>query len=384
MERLAITPRSDAAAKLEAQGLSFHSWDDYWKEDACYRFSLAQVEEIEAVTEDLHRMCLHAMRVAIDSRRLGQLGIPEAFWDAIAHSAAREDFSLYGRFDLAYDGINPPKMLEYNADTPTSLLESAVCQWFWMKDSYPAHDQFNSLHERLVQRWQQLPGEQPVHLASIFDNEEDWVCATYMMDTVVQAGRAAKHIYVEDIGWDAERKIFVDLEGEPIHYLFKLYPWEWLMREEFGKHILESSTHFIEPIWKSILSCKGLLPILWELYPDHPNLLPAYFEADKLHSFAKKPLYSREGSNIELVANGKLIASDDGPYGSEGYIYQGLYALPTFNEKYPVIGSWVVNGQAAGMCLREDVTPITTNMSNFVPHYFTAANPHTAFGETLA
>ena len=142
------------------------------------------------------------------------------------------------------------------------------------------------------------------------------------------------------------------------------------MREDFGDRILESTTRFIEPLWKSVLSCKALLPLLWELFPDHQNLLPAYFEPTKLTSYAKKPFYSREGANITLVKSGILIASDDGPYGEEGYIYQDLYPMPVFEGKYPVIGSWVVNGQPVGMCIREDVKQITTNMSNFVPHYF--------------
>ncbi len=371
MQRINIVPRNNFGKALESQGLSFHGWDEYWKEDVCYQFSLAQIEEIESATDELHLMCLNAIKVAINTRRLEQLQIPQPFWQSIEQSLANDDFSLYGRFDLAYDGINPPKMLEYNADTPTSLLESAVCQWYWMKDCYPQFDQFNSVHEKLVACWEDLPNKNGVHIASISDNEEDWVCATYLLDTAVQAGHSAKHIYIEDIGWDPARKYFVDLDGEPIHNLFKLYPWEWLMREDFGKYILKSNTHFIEPMWKSVMSCKGLLPILWELYPDHPNLLAAYFEPDKLQSFAKKPLYSREGSNIELVADGQLIASDDGPYGSEGYIYQDLYSLPNINGKFPVIGSWLINGQAAGMCIREDISKITTNMSNFVPHFFT-------------
>lgn len=370
MQRLTITPRPDAAAKLEQQGLSFHNWDDYWKEDACYRFSLQQIEEIEAASEELHRMCLHALEVAITQNRLAQLGIPQAFWGAIRDSWQREEFSIYGRFDFAYDGKSPPKMLEYNADTPTSLLESAVCQWYWLQDVYPQYDQFNSLHEKLVARWQALPKGAPIHLASLQDNEEDWVCAMYMLDTVTQAGHQAKHVFVEDIGWDETLKCFVDLEDEPIARLFKLYPWEWMMRESFGEHLHATATRFIEPLWKSVLSCKGLLPLLWELYPKHPNLLPAYFEAGKLTSYARKPLYSREGANIQLVKDGKVLAEDDGPYGAEGVIYQALYDMPTFDGKYPVIGAWVVNGEAAGMCVREDVKAITTNMSNFVPHFF--------------
>ncbi len=370
MQRLKINPRNDYVKRLEAQGLSFHSWDDYWKEDVCYQFSLKQIEEIEAATQELHAMYLNAMKFAIEGKRLGKLGIPAQFWKGIEASMERDDFSLYGRFDLAYDGKSPPKLLEYNADTPTSLLESAVCQWYWMEDVYPQYDQFNSLHERLVARWKQLPVKGLVHLALIDGNEEDWVCATYLMDTLVQAGRATKHIYIGDVGWDSAAKCFVDLDDQPIETLFKLYPWEWLMREEFGIHLLEGTTRFIEPLWKSVLSCKGLLSILWELYPGHPNLLPAYFDQRSLVSYARKPLYSREGANVELVDNGRIIAQAVGSYGDEGFIYQALHTLPKFDDRYPVIGAWVVNGAAAGMCIREDVSPITTNMSNFVPHFF--------------
>jgi glutathionylspermidine synthase len=370
MRREAIIPRKDFAQRLEAQGLSFHARDGYWKEDVCYRFDLRQVEVIEAATNELHEMCVAALKSVIETGRLDRLAIPQAFWDPIAASLKRNDFSLYGRFDLSYDGNGAPKMLEYNADTPTSLLESAVCQWFWMKDQFPAADQFNSIHERLIARWRQLPGTGPIHLANVDDNEEDWACTTYLIDTVTQAGRQPKHLNVEEIGWDAARGAFVDMQGDSIESLFKLYPWEWLMREAFAEHIAASRTQFIEPMWKAPLSCKGLLPILWELFPDHPNLLPAYFEEGKLSAYAKKPLYSREGANIELHSNRQCLDKVDGPYGGQGYIYQALHTPAVFDGRYPVIGSWLVDGQSAGMCIREDASPITTNSSNFVPHYF--------------
>jgi len=369
MERLRITPRKNYAQILEANGLSFHAADNYWKEDACYRFTLKQVEEIEAATAELHEMCVGAMQHIVSHQELGRLGIPAPFWRSIAESATNLDFSLYGRFDFAYDGKGPPKLLEYNADTPTSLLESAVCQWFWLQDCYPDLDQFNSLHERLIEKWRSLPGEAPIHLAYLADNEEDWVCITYLMDTLVQAGRTALHIPIEQIGWDSAQRAFVDVQGDKIETLFKLYPWEWLMRDEFGQHIPTSSTQFIEPIWKAVLSCKGLLPYLWERYPDHPNLLPAYFEPGRLVSYARKPLYSREGANVELVREGQVLVKGKGPYGAEGYVYQALCELPNVDGAYPVIGSWLVDGQPAGMCIREDASPVTTNMSHFVPHY---------------
>lgn len=372
MERLNINARPDYPARLEAIGLSFHSWDNYWKEDACYRFSAAQVDELEAVTEELHRMCLAAVEHVVGTGAFAQLGIPETFWEPITLSWRRREPSLYGRFDLAYDGVNPPKMLEYNADTPTSLLESAVAQWYWMEECFPGADQFNSLHERLVARWRELGlPRQSLHVASIGDNEEDWVCTHYLVDTALQAGLQARHIYLEDIGWDAAQGRFVDLDDERIEALFKLYPWEWMMRESFGENIPGCQTRFIEPLWKSILACKGILPVLWSLFPGHPNLLPAYFTPAGMTSYVKKPLFSREGANVELVREGRRIhADEEGPYGAEGYIYQSLVDMKAFAGKYPVIGAWVVGDEAAGICVREDTTPVTTNQSNFVPHYF--------------
>jgi len=370
LQRQHIAPRPDFGAKLESIGLSFHSWDNYWREDVCYKFTAEQIDVLETAAEELHGLCLKAVEHIIDNQRLGELGIPVEFWDAIKQSFRSTDFSLYGRFDFAYDGVNPPKMLEYNADTPTSLLESAVAQWYWMEEKFPGADQFNSLHERLVEQWKTAPGTGPIHIASLQENEEDWVCTMYLLDTVTQAGREAKHIFIEDIGWDEKNKQFVDMDNKPIETLFKLYPWEWMMREDFGPNVLVSKTNFIEPLWKAVLSCKGLLAVLWELFPDHPNLLPTYFTPDKLTSYAKKPLYSREGANVELFRDGQLVAKDDGPYGQEGHVYQQLHSLPCIEGRYPVIGAWIVGKESAGMCIREDVSPITTNMSNFIPHYF--------------
>lgn len=108
-----------------------------WCEDACQRFSAAQIDELEAAAESLHQLCLEALAQLIDAGRLGVPGIPPPFHTAVASSFWRRDFSLYGRFDPAYDGVNPPRMLEYNADTPTSPLESDVAQWAWMEEVFP-------------------------------------------------------------------------------------------------------------------------------------------------------------------------------------------------------------------------------------------------------
>ena len=142
------------------------------------------------------------------------------------------------------------------------------------------------------------------------------------------------------------------------------------MREEFGTHLPGAGIAVIEPPWKLVLSCKALLAVLWELFPGHPNLLPCFFDEARLpERFVRKPLYSREGANVEIHGP-RGIYRRPGTYGAEGHVYQAYAPLPAFDGNYAVIGSWIVGGEPAGMGIREDVNPVTTNLSRFVPHYF--------------
>lgn len=131
----------------------------------------------------------------------------------------------------------------------------------------------------------------------------------------------------------------------------------------------------LEPAWKSILSNKGILPLLWERHAGHPNLLEAYFEDDLAHSalgssYVRKPLFSREGANVELIEQGRSVAEVfDGGYGGGRWIRQALCNPPSFDGNHVIVGSWVVGDEAAGMSLREDTSLITRNTSRFLPHY---------------
>jgi glutathionylspermidine synthase len=263
-------------------------------------------------------------------------------------------------------------MLEYNADTPTALLEASVVQWYWLEDVFPHADQFNSLHEKLIDRWKELrsqfPAAGPVYFTADTGSEEDSGNLDYLRDTATQAGIEALAIDIADIGWDGKR--FMDLDNRPMSSLFKLYPWEWMVREEFGKNLIAGSLRVIEPPWKMLLSNKAILPVMWEMFPDHPNLLAASFQPGRFATdFVKKPIYSREGANVSITSGGSTVEAP-GTYGEEGFIWQAYHALPQFDGNYTVIGSWIVGDQPAGIGIREDATPITKNSSRFVPHYF--------------
>jgi glutathionylspermidine synthase len=372
MRRINIEPRKNWRERVESVGLAFHTGSTpYWNESACYELTLDQAELIEVATDELHELCLTAVQHVIDRRRFAELAIPERAVPLIVDSWKNEAPSIYGRFDLSYDGTGPPKLLEYNADTPTSLLEAAVVQWHWLEDVSPHFDQFNSIHERLVDGWAALRTYIPecVHFTAV-DDVEDGLTVTYLRETAERAGLRTAALAIDAVGWNGER--FVGERDEPIDALFKLYPWEWLLAEPFGEHLSGSRALFIEPAWKMILSNKGILPILWELNEGHPNLLETHrHPTDEMEDwgYTRKPLLSREGANIRMYggALGRTIETA-GDYGEEGYVYQRTATLPCFDGNYPVIGSWVIAGEAAGMGVREADTPITTNASRFVPH----------------
>ena len=193
---------------------------------------------------------------------------------------------------------------------------------------------------------------------------------TYLRETANQAGLTTETLTVEEIGWDHDANRFATAAREPLTTIFKLYPWEWMFADDFGRLAVaqRNFTQWIEPTWKCILSNKAILAILWELFPNHPNLLPAYLgNPNTLTNYAQKPILGREGANVSLVTRGSTL-SQPGPYGEEGYVYQQYAPLPDFDDKYPVIGAWVIDGEAAGLGIREADTLITDNQSRFVPH----------------
>jgi glutathionylspermidine synthase len=367
-----MTPRPDWAAHVERDlGFSFHTiaGKPYWDETACYRFSEAQIDALDDATNELEQLCLAAVERVVSEGCYDRLAIPEAARAAIERSWKMQERNIYGRFDLRYDGRDPPKLLEYNADTPTALFEAAVVQWDWLEAHWPARDQFNSIHEKLIDAWRRFGiGRRTVHFAAVKGHGEDEGTVEYLRDTAVQAGLKTERIAIEDIGWDGRQ--FIDLDGRTIDVLFKLYPWEWLIQEEFGAHLLSGAVKVIEPAWKLVLSNKAILAILWEMAEGHPNLLPAAFDAGAIAGrVVRKPIFGREGANVEVRDGDTVVHTMPGSYGAEGVVYQAYAGLPSFADNYPVIGSWVIASQAAGIGIREDASEITTNASRFVPHY---------------
>lgn len=402
MERRDLPERPDWRAEAERLGFTFADMHGapYWDESSAYAFSLAEIEErIEDPATELHALCREAVgRILADEALMARMGIPRAHWDLVAESWNAGEPELYGRMDLAYDGQGPAVLLEYNADTPTSLYESASFQWLWLEQQIAAGvlpegaDQFNGIHEALVERWRQIAASgTDVHFAAMKDMPEDYATVEAMAWAAREADLGAHYTDLEAVGLTAEGQ-FADGEDRVIGALFKLYPWEDLLRDPFADHLATAGLRLIEPPWKALVSNKAILPVLWQIAPGHPNLLPAFFHEDVAdamagrgparvggfdevatkikHGHVLKPIFSREGASVQIVEEGEVTeAAPDRSYDDQPMIVQEYRALPEMGGFRPIIGAWIVGEACVGMGLREDQARITQDLSRFKPHF---------------
>lgn len=381
MQRFSIPERENWRTQAEALGFNFHTiaGQAYWVEDAYYQFSLKQIEaDIEAPSEELHQMAMAFVADAIQSEEIMRtLGIPAEFWDYLASSYRAGEKHLYGRMDFAYSGTEPAKLLEFNYDTPTSLYESAYFQWLWLEQNIRSGalsdrcDQYNLLQELLIQAFGRLKEELrgALYFSSVRDHQEDRGTILYLRDCAVQAGIESALIDIEDIGLSIDGR-FTDLDNNVIQALFKLYPLEFMFEDEFGKALPGSGIRLFEPPWKALLSNKGVLAYLWRRHPNHPNLLPSFFDDSSTPlapGWVRKPLHSREGANVQIRRDDGAIEANPGPYLGPT-IRQAYVPLPRFGEYHTVLGAWMIADRAAGMGIREDTGYITRDSARFVPH----------------
>lgn len=378
MRRRTCASRPGWQKLVEEDGLVWHTagGQTYWLEGAYYSFRPEEIQAIEIATAELYALFVRVGDALVNNKGdwFERFRIPPIVQDAIRQTWEKEPPALnFGRFDLGFGVDGVPKLFEFNCDTPTSLLEASVIQWRWKEDLFPEADQFNSLHEKLVEKWKglrtDLDPQIPLHFAHAVEySGEDAVTVAYLRDTAEAAGFHTFPLIIDDIGVD-DRGRFVDRDDHLIRQIFKLYPWEWMVNEAYARHIVEQldTTIWLEPIWKMLWSNKAILALLHTFEPNCPYLLPASLAAPTSSSYVRKPLLSREGANVMIVREGKTIALTGGEYGAEGYVYQDYYPLPEFSGARPVIGSWVVDGDPAGMGIREDGL-ITGNVARFVPH----------------
>ncbi|MBL8831296.1 MAG: glutathionylspermidine synthase family protein [Rhodospirillales bacterium] len=376
MERVATGVRADLAQRAADLGLSETHEDGarYLVADVGYALDKAEIDELYDASVELERMCLELVDRVVNEDLLDRFDLSPLAARLVADSWDRQARNLIGRFDLAWRPGQPPKLLEYNAETPVGLVEAARFQAEWCAAAVPGALQFNEIEGRLVEAWRNfgLP-RLPVHFAGTPDDAEASLTLDFLAATARAAGFEAVRLDLDAVGWDGEK--FLDADDRPIRTLFKLYPWAWLVEDEFGPNIEISGLTAIEPAWKMLLADKRMLPLLWEMHPGHPNLLPAGMNArDVAGPAAAKPALGRDGAGVKLYANGLSAAATAGdaeePAEQDGpLVYQAMAELAKTGPVTVLASTWMVASQPAGLALREADGDFVGAAARFVPHF---------------
>lgn len=400
---------------------------DYWREGSFMVFTDEEIQTLHDAAAEVFSMCDELGDWLVETpAAMERMGIPT--W---AHAAVRDSWSrrrdgewfgsVYGRFDVSFGGLNHPdpvyripKFYEFNADTPTSLVESSVVQWTWFEQTAQGDDQWNGLFESLIVAWDRnlahltaVLGHKPVVYFACSAGEptgEDELNLVHLQDACDKAGYETRLMYIEDVGLGDDGRLYDNSlvyspQPEHLEVIFKLYPWEDMLTDDFGAAAFTDmanqttsdgayggGTFWIEPPYKLLWSNKALFAWLWERFADDPRsiyLLPTFFADEApadLEDYVRKPLWGREGANVGIYSNHNPVVLTSGPYLGE-QVVQGYHPPPTFyhgvqeEPMHVVCGIWMVDGEPAGLGLRESAGPVTDNAAFFLPHVINY--PHT-------
>jgi glutathionylspermidine synthase len=370
MKRIQLSPRPDWQSLVEQQGLTWHSEGGQvtWNEQNAYLLSQSEVKKLCQTASELAQIYHQAAGHVVKNELWSLMGLQEHEAGLITASWEKGEWSLHGRFDFLFDVHGCPKLLEYNAETALSLVETAVIQRHWLAGAMPGFEQFNELEELLLLAWRES-GFKHVHCAWRPRHAEVEGTIRYMAGILRKAGIQVTLMALHRMGWDSRQRAFVDHDGAPVRHCYKLYPWEWMLREPFAKWVEASDCSFIEPPWRLLLGSKGILCVISELFGDHPAVVACHTTPEKLgSSFVSKPLFGHEGHNVTIHRDGMATESLSGEYGDEAKVFQAFVESPRHEGHLPQFGVWMVRDQPAAICVRETLGSIISAQSAFVPH----------------
>lgn len=378
------------AQYLESLGFVWHtdSDDSSYISDELVVINEAEAEAYYTASNKLYDMYVEAAEYVIEHNLFHEIGIPFNLVDVIKESWESDvHWHLYGRFDLA-GGIagKPIKLLEFNADTPTALFETAVIQWAILKqNNLKEGSQFNTLYEALIDNFKRLVTlEEDVSsfeerydgwkflFTSVRGNSEEENTVRLLQHIAEEAGYVTEFAYIDDIEFSAQQGIYYN--DEAYELWFKLIPWEDIALEESDlamllTNIIKNQKAIIfNPAYVLLFQSKGLLKILWDLYPNHPLLLESSFEPLKGKKQVKKPIFGREGGNVSILdEDDNIIEQNEGDYANHKMIYQAYAELAMDSKGLSYQAGVFYAYEACGVGFRKG-GKILNNMSKFVGH----------------
>lgn len=372
---------------LEEIGLEWHTDSDNtdYISNEVVEISKSEAEAFYEAGNELYDMFVEAGQYVIDNNLFFELDIPTTLIDTIKDSWENEvHWHIYGRFDFAGGFDNKPiKLLEFNADTPTLLYESAMIQWALLKyNRMDSNSQFNNIFDCIsdnfkrmitlgedINRFDEMYEGWGVLFSSIRGNSEEEQTTRFLLECAKNAGLETEFCYIDEVNFSEEEGVFFN--DRKFEFLFKLLPWEIISIDEpelaliINKMIQNKNTIFLNPAYTLLFQSKRMLKILWDLFPNHPLLLEtSYNPLNKKQ--VKKVSFGREGANIEILENNSVIEKKNGEYGNYKSVYQEFYELNSHNGIYYQPNVFFAY-ESCGLGIRKGGN-IMDNFAKFVPH----------------
>ncbi len=404
-------------------------WVEALSQPFAIQFDCEEESAIAQATESLWEMCVAFLdwfftddEAGVVDQRLATLQIRPAYWSAIKNSWERteptEDLSLCTRFDLAVTAERQIKLLEINGDTPLLGAET-IYQWNWLVDYLHNHQrtkfplpsdasQFNEFWDQIAGQWRRIVASYNLKqrgISFLVDEnlEEDLEMAMQLIQILideVDSDIYTQIVYLRGLKDERGQEIqkglgldedgyFVDHVNERIPVLWKMYDWSDLQNDmakdegteqAMARRLESGDVNIIEPLWKQVLSNKGSMAMMWAQFgsSDYGKyLLPTYLETDYsaestallVEMHVRKPMLGLEGVGTSIESGfGALETKESFGYGAEGFIVQEYIELPEAFGYHYAIGSWVINGEAAGVIIRGDTSKITGRHCLIIPH----------------
>jgi glutathionylspermidine synthase len=384
-----LKPLSDKY--LESIGFVWHTDSDNssYISDEIVVISEDEANAYYEATNELYDMFAQAGQYVIDNDLFHELNIPFNLVEIIKESWENEvHWHLYSRFDLA-GGIDgkPIKLIEFNADTPTSLFETAIIQWAMLKaNNLDEASQFNNLYEALKDNFKRIITLDSdiekfeehyaglgwkILFSSISSSSEDINTTKLLQHIASEAGFNTDFEFIENVQFNDEG-IYKD--DELFEFWFKLIPWENIAIEEselaliLTEIITNQKAIIFNPAYTLMFQSKGFMKVLWDLYPNHPLLLETSFEPLVGKKQVEKRCFGREGANVKIINSDQSIDEQtSGDYEGHKAIYQEYVEFPKDISGNSYQAGVFYAYEACGLGFRRG-GKILNNMSKFVGH----------------
>lgn len=406
---------------LRREGVFTWDWlygQEYALAGLC-RIRQSQLAELRRASEALGRVYARTVHIVQQGEPAlwTELGLPEAAFGALQLRFDDTVPTMIGRFDFALtpDG---PKMLEFNSDTPTGIVEAfhvngRICEAYGAVDpNEGCRMALAAAFERMLRLYREAGyAARRVVFSALDWHEEDAGTTRYLLQQSGVAG--AGFVPLADLRVEGDRLWAPSLlpEGtavaageppsmQPVDVLYRLHALEKLAEDRdtdgypTGEHALrliaDRRLAIMNPPSGFVAQTKALQALIWNLHEageffteeEHDTIrrymLPTYLEPcfEAGMPYVAKPILGREGSGVTIYdgSGAARESSGENEYADQPMVYQQYTELPPVRVETAsgpfdgrlLWGCFLIDGRGSAVVTRVGGT-ITNNLSYYLP-----------------